>query len=214
MWEAGYYIKIFIALLVLVNPMEGIPVFLASTRGQTHEQKSVIIKKTSVTVCIILIISLFFGKYILTLFGISIPSFSFAGGVIIFIISLQMILGKTDSGEKSLPDTPEQDNSDIAVVPLAIPLLAGPGAISSIIVYGGRSTGIVEDIILAGIVILVSAVVFISFRATTRMEKALNPTRIKIITKISGLLVAAIAVELIFSGVMNLIQLHSANPQK
>lgn len=212
MWDVGYYIKIFIALIVLVNPMEGIPVFLSSTRGQTREQKTAISRKTSIAVCIILLTSLFFGKYILTLFGISIPSFSLAGGLIILIIALQMILGKSDSGEKSIPDTPGLDNSDIAVVPLAIPLLAGPGAISSIIVYGSKSPGIVEDLILCGIVILVSIVVLISFGATTRMEKALNPTRIKIITKISGLLVAAIAVELIASAVTNLIKLHS-NPQ-
>lgn len=211
MQEATYYIKIFIALLVLVNPFEGLPIFLSNTRGQTREQKKAISKKTSVAVFAILLISLFFGRYILTLFGISIPSFSLAGGIIILIIALQMVLGKTNSGEKSLPDSPDQD-SDIAIVPLAIPLLAGPGAISSIIVYGSRSTGIIEDIILTGIVVLVAAVILIFFGATTRLEKVFTPTRIKIITKISGLLVAAIAIELISSSVTSLIKIHQANP--
>ncbi|MEO8211176.1 MAG: MarC family protein [bacterium] len=209
MSEVSYYIKIFIALAVLVNPIEGIPMFISGTRGLSREQKIAISKKTSGAVFIILIVALFFGRYLLELFGISIPSFSLAGGIIIFIIALQMVIGKSDSGEKSLPDKPDIDYSDIAVVPLAIPLLAGPGAISSIIVYGSRSTGIIEDIILSGIVLLIAIFVFVSLNATTRMDKALSPTRVKIITKISGLLVAAIAIELIFSGVMNLIKTHS-----
>ncbi|MBK8549623.1 MAG: NAAT family transporter [Ignavibacteria bacterium] len=210
MQDITYYIKIFIALSVLVNPIEGIPVFLSNTRGQTIQQKADIYKKTSIAVFIILMISLFFGRYILTLFGISIPSFSLAGGIIIFIIALQMVLSKDDSGEKSLTKATDSDYSDIAVVPLAIPLLAGPGAISSIIVYGSRSSGILDDVFLSGIVLLVSVFVFFSFRATTRMEKALSPARIKIITKISGLLVAAIAIELIFSSVTNLIKIHQS----
>lgn len=209
MFEFSYYIKVLIAILVLVNPFEGVPVFISSTSNLSRQQKSAIAKKTSVAVFIILIISLFLGKYVLELFGISIPSFSLAGGIIILIIALQMVLGKSNSGEKSLPSDPNQDMSDIAVVPLAIPLLAGPGAISSIIVYGSRSTGIVDYIVLSSIVLLVAMIVMASLNATTRMEKTLTSTRVKIITKISGLLVAAIAVELIFSSVLNLIKLHS-----
>jgi len=147
---------------------------------------------------------MFAGRYVLELFGIGIPSFSTAGGVIIFLIALQMVIGKTDSGEKSLPSEPPQDYSDIAIVPLAIPLLAGPGAISSVIVYGGRSSGLVEDIFLSVIVIVVAASVFIALNIATRMEKAMNQTAIKIMTKISGLLVAAIAVELVFTGLKNM----------
>lgn len=209
MFEFSYYIKVLIAILVLVNPFEGVPVFISSTSNLSRQQKSAIAKKTSIAVFIILIISLFLGKYVLELFGISIPSFSLAGGIIILIIALQMVLGKSNSGEKSLPSDPNQDMSDIAVVPLAIPLLAGPGAISSIIVYGSRSTGIVDYIVLSSIVLLVAMIVMASLNATTRMEKVLTSTRVKIITKISGLLVAAIAVELIFSSVINLIKQHS-----
>ncbi len=209
MFEFSYYIKIFIALAVLVNPIEGIPIFIANTRGSTRQQKIYIARKTSAAVFVILIISLFFGRYLLELFGISTPSFSLAGGIIIFIIALQMVLGKSDSGEKSLPDSPAEDNSDIAIVPLAIPLLAGPGAISSIIVYGSKSAGIGEDIILSGIVLLIAFFILFSLSATTRLEKALNPTRVKIITKLSGLLVAAIAMELIFGGITDLLKLHA-----
>ncbi|MEO6694921.1 MAG: MarC family protein [Ignavibacteria bacterium] len=205
MTEVTYYIKIFIAIIVLVNPIEGVPLFLARTNHLTRDQKINIAKKTSIAVFIVLIVSLFLGRYVLELFGIGIPAFTFAGGIIIFLISLQMVLG-TSSGDKSIPNDPASDSSDIAVVPLAIPLLAGPGAISGIILYGSKSKGLGEDMILAVIVLFISISVWLSLNAATKMEKALNETGIKVMTKISGLLVAAIAIQLIFSGLGQLIE--------
>jgi len=206
MAEVTYYIKIFIAIIVLVNPIEGIPLFLTRTNQFTREQKISIAKKTSIAVFIVLIVSLFLGRYLLELFGIGIPAFTFAGGIIIFLISLEMVLGKTSLGDKTLPNATDPDASDIAIVPLAIPLLAGPGAISAMILYGGKSPGLWEDAILAVIVLFVAAAVWLSLNAATKMEKALNETGIKVLTKISGLLVAAIAIQLIFQGLEQLIQ--------
>jgi len=205
MAEVTYYIKIFIAIIVLVNPIEGIPLFLTRTNHFTREQKIAIAKKTSIAVFIVLIVSLFLGRYLLELFGIGIPAFTFAGGIIIFLISLDMVLGKTSFGDKSIPNDPTPDTSDVAVVPLAIPLLAGPGAISAVILYGSKSLGLWEDVVLAVIVLFVGIAVWLSLNAATKMEKALNETGIKVMTKISGLLVAAIAVQLIFSGLEQLI---------
>ncbi len=206
MSEVTYYIKIFIALIVLVNPIEGIPLFLNNTNNLSRDQKILIAKKTSIAVFIILFVSLFAGRYVLELFGISIGSFSFAGGIIIFLIAVNMVIGKSsDSGEKSLPGQPPKNQEDISVVPLATPLLAGPGAISSMIVYGSKSTGIIEDVLLCVIVISVSTGVWLSLKAATRMERTLHETGVKVLTKISGLLVAAIAVELIFAGLKQML---------
>lgn len=193
-----YYIKVFIALMILVNPFEGIPLFLSKTNHCTPAEKTAIAKKTSLAVFLVLVLSLFFGRYILQLFGITIASFSLAGGIIIFLIAIDMVLGKSDSGEKSMPNDPTNNPSDIAIVPLAIPLLAGPGAISSVIVYGSTSTGLMDDLLLAVIVLMIGIVVRISLRAASKMEKFLHDTGVKVLTKISGLLVAAIAVEMIF----------------
>lgn len=205
MSEVTYYIKVFIAIIVLINPIEGISLFLTKTGNETKDAKILIAKKTSIAVFIILITSLFLGRYLLELFGIGIPSFTLAGGIIIFLIALDMVLGKSNSGEKSLPSGLQDASADIAIVPLAIPLLAGPGAISSVILYGSLSTGIIEDIILSVIVVLVAIAVWISLNAATRMGKALNQTGVRVLTKISGLLVAAIAIELIVSGLKQLI---------
>lgn len=204
MLEVTYYIKVFIAIFVLVNPIEGIPLFLSKTHNLTKEEKIAIAKKTSIAVFVILIISLFFGKYVLELLGISLPSFSLAGGIIIFLISIQMVIGKSDSADKSIPGDSSQTD-DIAIVPLATPLLAGPGAISSVIVYGSRSPGLIDDIFLCAVVVIVAVVVWLALKAATTMEKTLNQTGIKVMTKISGLLVSAIAIELIFTALIKLI---------
>ena len=131
-------------------------------------------------------------------------NFSLAGGIIIFLISIQMVIGKSDSADKSIPGDSSQTD-DIAIVPLATPLLAGPGAISSVIVYGSRSPGLIDDIFLCAVVVIVAVVVWLALKAATTMEKTLNQTGIKVMTKISGLLVSAIAIELIFTALIKLI---------
>lgn len=205
MSEVTYYVKVFIAIIVLVNPMEGIPLFLSRTGDLSQQQKISIARKTSIAVFIILITALFLGRYLLEIFGIGIPAFTLAGGVIIFLVSLDMVLGKSNTGDKDIPKDPTQNPSDIAVVPLAMPLLAGPGAISGVILYGSKSNGIEEDIILAGIVFLIAVAVALSLNAASRMQKVLNETAINVMTKVTGLLVAAIAVQLIFSGLQQMI---------
>lgn len=204
-----YYVKVFIAVLVLVNPLEGIPFFLTNTSQLTPEQRSLIAKKSATAVLVILISALFFGKYILMLFGISNASFSFSGGVIIFLIAINMVIGKSDTGEKSLPKDPTLDMSDIAIVPIAIPLLAGPGAISSMMVYGSRSSGIWEDLIICGIAFLIAVAVKLSLDGAAKMQKILGDTGIKVLTKISGLLVAAIAIEMIYRATVQFIEYYS-----
>lgn len=203
--EVTYYIKVFIAIFVLVNPIEGIPLFLSRTGNLSQQQKIAIARKTSIAVFIILIIALYLGRYLLEVFGIGIPSFTLAGGIIIFLVSLDMVLGKSSSGDKNIPDDPSQNPEDIAVVPLAMPLLAGPGAISGVILYGSKSPGVEEDLILTGIVFLVAIAVAFSLNAASRMQKVLNETAINVMTKVTGLLVAAIAVQLIFSGLQQMI---------
>lgn len=206
MHDYSYFIKIFIGLLALVNPFEAMPMFISGTKDLTRQQKVLVAKKTYIAVFLILVFSQYLGRYLLEMFGISTASFSLAGGVIIFVIALQMVIGESDPKVKSLPDAEGNNNfSAIGIVPIAMPLLAGPGPISSIVVYGSRSTGLAYDISLTFIVFLISTVAFLTLYATSRFEKILTPTSIKIITKISGLFVAAIAVEIMYTAILGLI---------
>jgi multiple antibiotic resistance protein len=207
MIEITGYIKVFIAIFVLVNPLEGIPFYLNNTRNMTQEEKNAVIRKTSTAVFIILFFSYFLGKYVLTLFGISTGAFTLAGGIIIFLISLSMVLGSSGSIGKSDNDVSAnkvEGGDSFAIVPLAIPLLAGPGPISSMILYGGSTTDILQMIIIPAIALAVSVAVYFSFKAAAQLENKLKKTGVDVLTKVTGILISAIAVEMIHKGIVQL----------
>lgn len=196
----AYYIKIFISIFVLVNPLEGIPVYLASTSTMPVEQKQKIAKTAAVGVAIILLIALFLGKAILQVFAITIPAFTLAGGTIIFLIALKMVLGDDNDSPAATPT-----KKNIAIVPLATPLLAGPGPISSVILYATQSTSIWNDLMISVVIIIVAIATWLALRGSAKMQVYLKENGVDVLTRISGILVAAIAVEMIISGLLQLI---------
>lgn len=208
MEDIDYFAKVFIAVFVLVNPLEGIPFFLDRTRSMSNEEKLGIARKASTSVFIILIFSFFFGRFVLQMFGISPAAFTLAGGIIIFLISLSMVLGSKTQSDKSIPENVSSDSS-FAIVPLSIPLLAGPGPISSMILYGGSTVSIWQYLLIPVIVLLVSVGVYLSLRAAAPLEKKLKSTGIDVLTKISGILISAIAMEMIHKGAVSLFPILS-----
>lgn len=195
------YLKVFIAVFVLVNPLEGIPIYLARTQGMTNGRRLAITRTTSFAVAVILWVALAVGRPVLQLLGISVGAFTLAGGVIIFLIALKMVLGPTGGDGKEAGPA----DGSFAIVPLAIPLLAGPGPISSVIVYAskgitdhGASLG--NDLILAVIILVVAAATFLSLAIADPTRRLLGDTGINVFTRISGILVAAIAVGLVVEG--------------
>lgn len=206
MAEITIYIKTFIAVFVLVNPLEGIPLFLNETQNVPKEERVAIAKKTSIAVTIVLLFSLFLGRLILELFGIDIAAFQLSGGIIIFIIALKMVLSNDDSSKDPGKDTqPKKDPASMAIVPLAIPLLAGPGPISTVILYGSMGTSITHFAVLSGIIFAVGIATWLSLKAAVPMTTFLHQTGVNVLTKISGLLVAAIAIEMALSGLLKLL---------
>ena len=201
------YLKVFIAVFVLVNPLEGIPIYLARTQGMTQGQRLAIARTTSLAVAIILWVTLAIGHVVLQLLGISVGAFTLAGGVIIFLIALKMVLGPS-GGDVS--GSGPSDGS-FAIVPLAIPLLAGPGPISRGVTGQGASLG--EDLVLAGIILVVALATFLSLAVADPARRLLGDTGINVFTRISGILVAAIAVGLVNEGLGTLYpQLAGSSP--
>lgn len=195
------YLKVFIAVFVLVNPLEGIPIYLARTQGMTDSQRLAITRTTSAAVAVILWISLAIGHVVLQLLGISVGAFTLAGGVIIFLIALKMVLGSATDNAAG----PSSYDGGFAIVPLAIPLLAGPGPISTVIVYGskgiaGHAATFSDDLVLAVIILVVALATFLSLAVADPARRLLGETGINVFTRVSGLLVAAIAVGLMQEG--------------
>lgn len=194
------YLKVFIAIYVLVNPLEGIPIYLARSQGMTQAQRLAIARTTSIAVAVILWVSLAAGHVVLQLLGISVGAFTLAGGIIIFLIALKMVLGPGGGDQKSGPA-----EGNFAIVPLAIPLLAGPGPISSVIVYASKGitaqgASLTDDLVLAGIILVVAVATFLALAVADPARRLLGDTGIDVFTRISGILVAAIAVGLVNEG--------------
>lgn len=192
-------LKALVAIVVLINPFEGIPLFLAKTAGLDRRARVAVALKASLTVGVLLVGALFCGKAILYWFGIEIATFTVAGGLIILLIALQMVLGPVKMDESG------GGGGDIAIVPLGTPLLAGPGPISSVIVYSGKGidgTGPfwVSDLVLLAIILSAALITYGSLRLALPVGRSLGPTGINVLTRLAGILVTAIALQMVLGG--------------
>lgn len=200
------YLKFFAALFSIVNPIGAIPLFITLTENQTPAQRAKTRWVTAVAVSAMLITALLLGESMLLFFGISIASFRVGGGVLVLLIAISMLHARPSpvkQTEDEVHDAAEKDG--IAVVPLAIPLLAGPGAISTVIVYAHRGVSATHYVIGALEIILLSALIWLSFRLAPLVARRLGRTGINIITRIMGLIMAAIGIEFITNGLKELL---------
>lgn len=198
-------LKIFVAIFVLINPFAGIPMFIKMTVNNTSREKLAIANKTFLAVLIILIFSQYLGKPLLELFGIGVPSFTVSGGIIIFLIALSLIFKEGVSADSTKTVNPALVAGNFAVVPLAIPMLAGPGVISTVILYGSRTKNITETVVLTAILVVVALATWFSLRISSKIETFLHETGVNVMMKVSGLIVAAIGVELIVEGLKKML---------
>jgi multiple antibiotic resistance protein len=195
-------LKTLIAIVVLINPLEGIPLFLARTSAMGDAARMTVARKASLTVLALLLGAMAGGKAILYLFGIQIATFTIAGGIIILLIALKMVL------EAPKPDASSAGPAgDFAIVPLGTPLLAGPGPISSVIVFSSKGIGQhgplwISDVVLLVLIAVSALITYLSLRTALPVGRWLGPTGINVLTRLAGILVAAIALQMILSGLL------------
>lgn len=205
MLEFAQYIKIFIGLLAIMNPFGVIPLFITMTADESSSQRKKTINQVAVSVAIILLVSLFLGELLLELFGITIDSFRVGGGILILLMAISMLHAKTSRIHQTDEEAVESiEKESVAVVPLAMPLLAGPGAISTVILASHTSHSLANHLIVAVGIVLVSLLAWGALRLSPLIEKHLSTTGINIFTRIMGLILAAIAVEFIANGIKGL----------
>jgi multiple antibiotic resistance protein len=199
------YTKMLIGLIAIVNPVGAIPIFISLTSDLKEKARNSICRTTSYSVLFILLFSLVLGQVILNFFGITISSFRVAGGILILLMAISMMHAKTNGIKRTDEEAEESENmSSIAVVPLAIPLLAGPGAISTVILYAHKGSGIIHYALIGLVIFLVSALLFLAFRSVKYMSPYLTQTAVNIFSRIMGLILAAIAIEFIANGIKGL----------
>ena len=199
------YLKFFVALVAILNPIGVIPIFINLTSQQTTSERKRTARVTGFAVGVVLLIALVAGEWILNLFGISLASFRVGGGILILLMAISMMQA-TMSPVKQTPEEARDAvmKESIAVVPMAIPMLAGPGAISSIVLYANRSDSWADKGVLAGGIVLVAIFVWLVFRMAQPMAAQLGRTGINVVTRIMGLIMAAIGVEFMANGLKQL----------
>ncbi len=199
------YTKMLIGMIAIINPIGTIPIFMSLTSHMDHAERDHVAKMAPPSVFIILVVSMLIGEFILDFFGITISSFRVAGGILIMLMAMAMMNGKTSQIKQTKAEQKESEKKEsITVVPLAIPLLAGPGAISTIILYTHKGEGFLHFLLVGLILLIVSAILYLCFRSVRYISKYLSQTGVNVFTRIMGLILAAVAIEFLANGLKGL----------
>ena len=206
MLSVAAYIKIFVAMIVIVNPLGIIPVFVAMTASNSELQRKAIAYGAAMTVAATLLISALLGERVLEVFGISLASFKVGGAILIMLNAIAMMQAMPSRDKQTPEEALEaEDKASIAVVPLGIPLLAGPGAMSTIIIYASEKKAVWHLLTVCLVSIGVALVTWLALRVATRIGARMGTTTVNVATRIMGLLLAALAVEIFAGGIVELI---------
>ena len=198
--------KTFISLLALVNPLGALPLFISFTANNTRRERQKIVRTASISVAAVITITALFGQQVIAFFGISINSFQVGGGIIVVLMAISMA-NAHPSGTKTTPEEAVEGElkDNIAVVPLAIPLLTGPGTISTVIIYADKGPGWWQAASLIGSGVAIGLLVFVALSAADPISRVLGRTGINVATRLMGLILAALGIELIVDGLVALI---------
>jgi multiple antibiotic resistance protein len=188
------FLTAFMALFTITNPIGNIPLFLALTAKQSLKQQRQVVVVAAIAVMITLIISLFLGKAILSIFNIQLAAFELAGQAIIATLAWSMLRAQTSHQRHTPEEQAEATTKDsIAIVPLAIPILAGPGAMSTVISYASRANGS-QDLLAVLAILAVTIAIAVCLFFAPALQKLLGVTGMNVLTRVFGLLLLAISI--------------------
>ncbi len=199
MIETTFLITTFVTLLVVIDPVSLAPMFVALTPGMTNAQRRAVAARACLISVGLLLVFGFFGESILAFIGISMPAFQIGGGILLFLTALDMLFDRRTARREGHADVVE----DPSVFPLAMPLIAGPGALAAMILLindAGRDwAGIIAvNAIMVGVV----ALCFVLFLAAGLIERALGRTGTMVVTRLLGMLLAALSVQFVLNGLV------------
>jgi multiple antibiotic resistance protein len=189
------------SLFVIVDPIATVPAFLAMTPRDTPEQRIHTARLASVVMAGVLLVFALAGKIIFKFLGITMPAFQIAASIVLFVVALDMLRAQRSRVQETSEETHAgAEKADIAVTPLAVPMLAGPGAISTAIVLQSQAVGVAQHVVLCVSIVGVAFVSYVIFHISARGARWLSPLATKVVTRIMGLLLAAVAVQFLING--------------
>lgn len=199
------FLKMFLTIFVVMDPLGAVPLFI-SVAGQLDEaRKRATIRKAIAISFVVLSVFILAGRFILGFFGISPGAFSVAGGILFFLISIDMLFGQPKRARTSSEEEEDEYHQSIAVFPLAIPVIAGPGLITTIMLYAAGPTPFFETtgMLLLSIVICLAAM-FASLSSSSLILRVLGRTGVSVIERIMGLLLSGLSIQFVYEGLVTL----------
>jgi len=211
--ELVVYSRFVVTLLAILTPFAAIPVFLALTAGQDQTFRKRTADMAATTVFVVLAVSAVTGDLLLRVMGTSLDAFRVGGGIVLFTMSLSMLNAKVSAVQQTQEEADEAGGKSVlGVVPIGIPLLVGPGSISSTIIETKRSPELAHLALVIGCIALVCVAVWGTLRLADPIGKRLGRTGLNILNRIFGLLLAAIAVQIISAGLIGLFPVLAGLP--
>ncbi len=202
------FIYLFFALFSVLNPIGTVPIFVGLTQDYNQKEKSRVSFLTALNVFIILIVSFFIGQYVLTFFGITINALRISGGIIIATSGFSLLNGKfkKERGINKKVENDLQNRNEIALTPLAMPMLAGPGSISLLIAFYQEHHTPTQIISSVFAIIAISVIIYFVLKSAHYLAKILGASGIVAISRIIGFLTIAIGIQYIISAVLNIVK--------
>ena len=201
-----YLLILYGGLFAITNPVGAVPVFLSVTHDLSLRERREIATKTSITVVVTLVVFALIGQWIFKFFGSSVDAFAIAGGILLFRMAMDMLSGKLSSVKISREETEEFDEEtvtleEVSIIPLAIPLISGPGAITTVMLYMAKSSGIAERLVVVLSIVLIGVTVWFVLCSANRIKEKLGRVGIKVMTRMMGLILTSMAVQMIINGI-------------
>ena len=199
--ELAFFLKAFISLIAIMNPFSSVPIVISLVQDYSVKEIRIIAFKAALYAAIILIFFLFTGDLLFKFMGITLPAFKVGGGILLFLIALNLVygeFGKEKGKRHEIEAALQRDN--IALIPLAMPLLAGPGSITTVLILRASAKNIEEVILLLGAIVVASFVAFIVFASSYFLYNLLGRTGINVLSRITGILLLAVSVQFITEG--------------
>ena len=196
--DPAFLISAFATLFVVIDPIGLTPLFIALTPGASEAHRRAVAFRACLIALLVLTLFTFLGEAVLGFIGISMPAFRISGGILLFLTALDMLFERRTQRRKGTAD--EDSSPDPSVFPIAIPLIAGPGAIASMILLAGQTSDLVGTFAGLGVLLVVLGCVILLFLAAGIVERALGKTGIVVITRLLGMLLAALSVQFVIDG--------------
>jgi multiple antibiotic resistance protein len=200
------FAKSFVPVFVIVSPLGVVPMFLGMTQNDAPEHRRRTAWIAAIASTVTLVLASLIGQHIFDFFGVSVDAFRIAGGILLFIIALDFVQVRQTRMKATDPEIAEGvEKQEVGIIPLAIPMLAGPGSIATVMVIGGSGPGWSGMLPLLLAILLTGVITLIVLLLAVRLQKHLTASTLGIILRLEGLLLAAIAVQMAVTGVTNLV---------